>query len=269
MSTESHHREKHERSGASPTSARAKMTLREYLSEGPFALTMSSGFFGFFAHTGFMTVLEDEGLLPTRASGSSAGALVGSLWAAGLDAPSIAEELLKLERRDFWDPGLGAGVLRGRLFQAILDRVLPRRTFDACRIPVAVSVFDVLTRRTHVLDDGDLPAAIRASCAVPILFHPVWIKRRPYLDGGILDRPGLLAMPSSEPRVLFHHLASKSPWRGVLEMPRRAGMTTLVLHDLPRSGPFKLEAGRRAYTAAREATKRALDRPIENGIVQV
>src|SRR4051794_5541513 len=57
-------------------------TLREHLREGPFALTMSSGFFAFFAHTGFLTVLEDEGLLPTRVSGSSAGALVAGAWAA-------------------------------------------------------------------------------------------------------------------------------------------------------------------------------------------
>ena len=92
-------------------------TLREWLEEGPFGLVMSSGFFSFFAHTGFMTVLEDEGLLPRRISGSSAGALVGAAWAARVDAPRLADELLRLERRHFWDPGLGAGLLRGRLFK--------------------------------------------------------------------------------------------------------------------------------------------------------
>jgi NTE family protein len=69
------------------------MTLRDFLREGPFALTMSSGFFGFYAHTGFPTVLEDQGFLPKRISGSSAGALVGSSWAAGMDAPVLAQEL--------------------------------------------------------------------------------------------------------------------------------------------------------------------------------
>ena len=59
-------------------------TLEEWLREAPFALGMSSGFFGFFAHTGVVTVLEDEGLLPSRVSGSSAGALVGGAWAAGV-----------------------------------------------------------------------------------------------------------------------------------------------------------------------------------------
>ena len=44
----------------------ARPTLSEWLREGPFSLTLSSGFFGFFAHAGLVTVLEDEGLLPRR-----------------------------------------------------------------------------------------------------------------------------------------------------------------------------------------------------------
>lgn len=247
--------------------AESSRTLREHLREGPFALAMSSGFFSFFAHTGFLTVLEDEGLLPARVSGSSAGALVTGAWASGVDAPDLARELEQLERRDFWDPGMGAGFLRGRLFRERLERLLPQRGFDACRVPAAVSVFEVRSRRTKVLDSGELTTAIQASCAVPLLFHPVAIGGRSYLDGGILDRPGLAGMPASEPRVLFHHIASKSAWRTKLETPRRAGMVTVVLEDLPRSGPFRLDAGRAAFRAARSAMKRALDQKIANGIV--
>jgi NTE family protein len=248
-----------------PTRDGARETLREHLAAAPFALAMSSGFFAFFAHTGFLTVLEDEGLAPARVSGSSAGALVGAAWAAGVDAPVLAAELERLERKDFWDPGVGPGVLRGRLFRERMSALLPARSFDACRAPAAVSVFDVLSRRTRVIDAGDVARAICASCAVPFLFHPVWIERRAYLDGGILDRPGLAGMPATEPRVLFHHIASKSPWRAKQELPRRAGMVTLVLEGLPRSGPFRLDEGRRAFRAARDATRRALDRPVDEG----
>ena len=252
-----------------PAPSRETRTLRAYLREGPFALTMSSGFFAFFAHTGFLTVLEDEGLVPSRVSGSSAGALVTAAWASGLDAPDLADELERLERRDFWDPAMGAGLLRGRLFRERLERLLPSRSFEACRVPAAVSVFDVRTRRTRVLDEGSVTSAIQASCAVPLLFHPVSIAGRSYLDGGILDRPGLVGMPASEPRVLFHHIASKSAWRTKQELPRRPGMVTVALQDLPRSGPFRLAEGRRAYRAAREATRRALDERIDDGVVSV
>lgn len=246
-------------------SGRADLTLREWLGSGPWSLAMSSGFFAFFAHTGVMTVLEDEGLLPSRVSGSSAGALVTASWAGGVDAPVLARELERLERAHFWDPAPGAGLLRGRLFRAKLEELLGEATFERTRVPSAVSVFDVKTRATHVIAHGRMAPAIHASCAVPLLFHPVTIGRRRYLDGGILDRPGLLGIPASEPRVLFHHITSKSPWRSALEMPKRDGMVTLSMADLPRSGPFKLEAGRKAFAAARDAMKRALDTRIARG----
>jgi NTE family protein len=244
-------------------------TLGEWLRQAPFALTMSSGFFSFYAHTGFLTALEDAGLLPARVSGSSAGALVGAAWAAGVDAPVLAEELEGLERRDFWDPGVGPGLLRGRLFRERVDALLTVRSFDACRVPAAVSVFDVFRRETRVIESGDVAPAICASCAVPFLFHPVRIGKRSYLDGGILDRPGLAGMPETEPRVLFHHIGSRSPWRTKNEIPTRSGMLTFVIDGLPRAGPFRLHEGRRAYQAARIATKRALDRSVRDSVLVV
>ncbi len=240
--------------------------LGDWLAAAPFALAMSSGFFAFYAHTGFVSVLEEAGLRPSRVSGSSAGALVGASWAAGVDAPRLAEELEGLERKDFWDPKPGLGLLRGQLFRERMERLLDVNDFARTRIPAAISVFDVRSRSTHVIDHGEIARAICASCAVPGLFHPVRFEGRAYLDGGILDRPGIAGMPRSEPRVLYHHIISKSPWRfAVPEIPERAGLVTLTIENLPRSGPFKLHEGRRAYRAAREATKRALDRAIGAG----
>ncbi|HVJ93261.1 MAG TPA: patatin-like phospholipase family protein [Labilithrix sp.] len=246
-----------------------QQTLREWLLSAPFSLTMSSGYFSFFAHTGFLTALEEAGVLPVRVSGASAGALVGASWGAGLDAPRLADELERLERADFWDPALGAGLLRGRLLRERLERLLPAHTFAQCRIPTAVSAFDVLRRKTQVLDRGELAPAICASCALPILFQPVRIEGRAYLDGGIVDRPGLEGMPASESRVLFHHIASRSPWRLKNEVPTRAGMITLAIEGLPRSGPFRLDAGRRAFRAARAATRRALELPLKGNVLVV
>lgn len=249
----------------------ARQTLRSWLGEGPYSLAMSSGFFGFFAHCGMLRALEDEGLVPTAVSGSSAGALVGGLWASGLGAAAMAEELTRLERDAFWDPAPGAGLLRGRKFREKLENLLPTSTFEQCRVRLGVSVFDWWTRRTVVLERGPLAPALHASCAVPVLFHPVLHQGRILSDGGILDRPGLAALPEGE-RVLFHHLASRSPWRHVdpsLRIPQRAGMLVLILQDLPRSGPFRLGEGRRALAMAHEATKRALDREIDGARVEV
>lgn len=254
------------------TQPRTPPTLREWLTEGPFALALSSGFFGFFAHAGVLTVLEDEGLVPSRVSGSSAGALVSGGWAAGIDAPAMRDALCGLERRDFWDPFPGAGLLRGRLFRQRLEALLPVPSFGACRVPATLSVFDAFARKTRVLDEGDLAAAIHASCAVPLMFHPVWIDGRPYVDGGVADRPGLRGVEGA-PRVLYHHLASRSPWRtkrgAHSQIPSRDGLVSLVLDGLSRPGPFALDKGRAAFDEARRAAQEALGRPVAEGTLRL
>lgn len=237
------------------------MTLRAWLEEGPFALALSSGFFGFYAHAGVVSVLAEEGLQPTHISGSSAGALVGGCWASGLSADAIQQTFFELRREDFWDPAPGLGLLRGRLFRERLKQTLPIDSIAGCTIPFRPSVFDVFGRRTRVLDRGPLAESIAASCALPGLFHPVRLNRRAYLDGGIADRPGLLGAPQG--RVLYHHLVSRSWYRrsNVNDLPRRESLQALVIEDLPRVSPYRLDAGRDAFWAARKAMQKALDRP--------
>lgn len=248
------------------------ITLGDWLATESFGLAMSSGFFGFFAHTGMFEALIARGLRPAHVGGSSAGALVAGAFAAGVSPEELAGVLTAIDRAAFWDPAPGLGLLAGRKFDGILRRVLPTTRFEACAIPVRISVFDILSWRTAVLaQQGDLVHAIRASCAVPGMFHPVWIARRPYWDGGILDRPGLAGMPPG--RVLFHHLAAIPPWRrsrpATHALPRRDALVSLVIDDLPPAGPWQLEAGCRALALARDATARALDQPIIDGIVRI
>ena len=230
------------------------MLLGEWLASAPFGLAMSSGFFSFYAHTGMLSALVARGLAPERVAGSSAGALVGGAYAAGVEPAELAAVLAKLDRTQFWDPSLGAGLLAGNKLDRLLREMLPATAFAACRMPIAISAFDIRARKTAVLASGDLPLAIRASCAVPAMFHPVWIDGRAYWDGGILDRPGVAGVPTG--RVLYHHIASR--WG----RPRRDDLVTLVIEGLPQSGPFRLDAGRRAMQLAHDATLRALDQPI-------
>ena len=236
-------------------------TLRDWLEDGPFALALSSGFFGFYAHAGVVSVLAEEGFEPTHISGSSAGALVGGCWAAGLSPEAIQATFFDLRREDFWDPAPGFGLLRGRLFRERLKTTLPIDAIHECHVPFRPSVFDVFGRRTEVLQQGPLAESIAASCALPGLFQPVRLNRRAYLDGGIADRPGLLGAPAG--RVLYHHLVSRSWYRrsNVNDLPRRDDLQPLVLEDLPRVNPYKLDLGRDAFWAARAGTQRALDRP--------
>ena len=241
--------------------------LSDWLSERPFTLTLSSGFFGFFAHTGVLTALLERDLIPHRLTGSSAGALVAGCWASGADIALMKQKLFALQKQDFWDPFPGLGLLRGHKFRQLLGELLQCRSFADCKVPLAVSAWNGLSQKTEVLTEGELVTAIYASCAVPFLFQPVWIKGKPMWDGGIKDRHGLAATDSQE-RVLYHHLSSRSPWRSKnsrsLKMPVRDNLAALAIHGLPRSGPDKLAVGPEAYQKAYESTLKALDMPLDN-----
>src|SRR5690606_17800258 len=147
---------------ASHAAGRHGLRLGDWLGERPYALAMSSGFFSFYAHTGMVqTLTARSATRPTLITGSSAGALVGGAWAAGLPPSALADRLLGLRRDEFWHPAPGAGLLRGKKFDRLLREMLPVTDIAQCPLPVGISVFDIVARKTRVLRTGDLPAAIR------------------------------------------------------------------------------------------------------------
>ena len=239
----------------------------EWLAATPFTLVLSAGFFGFFAHTGLLLALEARGLRPRRVVGVSAGALAGGLWASGVPAPAIADRLKALRRADFWDPGLPlGGLLKGHKFAALLAELAPVTT-PGCEVPLPFTAVahDLAARRPVALDHAPLGVAIRASCAVPLMFRPVRHGGRLYVDGGVSDRSGLSTVAPGEP-TLVHYLPSHSPWRRLHgrhaaapdASPIRA---VLASAGLPRVGPGRLEAGPDALAAARARAEAWLDAP--------
>jgi NTE family protein len=236
-------------------------SLYDELARAPFTLSMSAGFFGFYAHAGALAALLESGLTPSAVTGSSAGALVTGLWAGGMQVDELRDALFEVKREAFWDPSLGpgAGLLRGKKFEMRLREMLKIECAEHARVPVRISVFDVSSRQTAVFDRGDLATLIHASCAFPFLFQPVRIGSRLYSDGGIKDRPGQAGNAHTE-RVLFHHLPSKSPWRRQVPAPApRPGVFVVARDGLPRMNPFNLAPGALAFRLARENMMRALE----------
>jgi NTE family protein len=238
------------------------MKLRDWLAVEPFTLSMSSGFFSFFAHAGMLSALEQEKLLPAKVTGSSAGALVGTCWASGCSSEELKDRLFELDKKDFWDPSMGLGFLKGDRFRALIAGVCKVRLLQECRVPVALSVFDLLTLKTQVITAGVIQDAVSASCAFPLLFQPVRVNSRYYLDGGIKDRPGMEGVDKGE-RVFYHHITSRSPWRTknsrALKVPARQNMQVLAISGLPRVGPNNISEGRSAYRISKEKTLIALN----------
>jgi NTE family protein len=241
------------------------MSRAEALAERPFTLGMSAGFFGFYAHAGVLCALQEADVAPIAVAGASAGALIGGLWASGLDATAVREAVFSVDRAAFWDPGLGWGVLRGERLDRLLESWMPTRSFTEARVPASFSAYDVVAQRTTTLAGGDLILAMRASASFPGMFHPVRIDGRWLSDGGIADRSGLSGVPG-DAFVVQHHLGSRSPWRRrnseALLAPSRPNTWTLVVSGLPRVSPFRLEAGAEAFSRAYDAACAWLREPV-------
>ncbi len=154
------------------------------------ALVLGSGGARGYAHIGAIQVLRERGYEIVAVSGSSMGALVGGLHAAGqLDA--YTDWATSLTQRDvlrLLDPVInGPGVLR-------LERVLARMTeyLDGMRIedlpiPYTAVASDLGARREVWFTSGPLEVAIRASIAIPAMITPIMVNGRLLVDGGVLN----------------------------------------------------------------------------------
>jgi predicted acylesterase/phospholipase RssA len=163
---------------------------------------LAAGFFGFYHHAGVLTALEENGIHPARISGTSAGALTASLYATGMNGREIGDFLVGLERNDFWDvhwpwTRRGFGLLAGHRFSATLSKALSVHSFEACRIPLTVTAYDLGVGRVRHFSSGPLIPAVYASCAYPYLFTPAEIEGKHYWDGGFGEKTPLV--PFLEP----------------------------------------------------------------------
>src|SRR5215469_9221168 len=137
-------------------------------------LALSGGGFRGLAHIGVLRALENYGLQPDFDAGTSAGSLIGALYASGKDSYEIESVALKI----FW-PGL----LRSDGIREFTRKYLPR-TFAELTLPLHVAVTELPSWKTRILDSGDLGSALAASCATPYLLHRVRIDGMTLTDGG-------------------------------------------------------------------------------------
>lgn len=247
-----------------------KPTLRNWLSEGPYTLALSSSFFGFFAHCGVATALFEQGFRPARITGSSAGALVGGALASGMKPEEVRELVFGIQREDFWDPGIGFGYLRGKKFLGLLEENFVS-SFAEAKIPFAAAAFDLLRWRTHFLAEGSLPRAVVASCAVPLLFQPVRIGARLYIDGGVFHKSGL-QLSNPRERILCIYIQSNrlmdsyEKGRGFVRLEK--AQRVVRFQQLPNVDYNSLGTGRKAYAAAYKRSLKALDQPLAGMITE-
>lgn len=136
------------------------------------------------AHVGALSVLENEGIGAASVVGTSMGALLGALHAAGLSAREIAAIARGFRFPRWFVPG---GLLSWNCLFSSAVPALSGVTFEQLAKPLAVVAVDLETGRQVVLDHGDVLTAVQASCAVPGVMAPVAIEGRLLVDGGVVN----------------------------------------------------------------------------------
>lgn len=205
-----------------------------------YGLALSGGSLRGAAHIGVLEILHEEKLVPHMLAGTSAGSIVGSLYAYGMTPQEIADVFMQLSKktsttprdniiqplmvsplkaqRSSWLP-LPKGLLNADFIEKFLIKYVGKTTFEDLVKPLAVTAADLHTgelviftaerlipakpwpKRTVFVPHTQVAAAARASSSIPGIFTPKVIGKRTLLDGGIVD---------NVPADILHVLGAKT-----------------------------------------------------------
>lgn len=139
-----------------------------------------------FAHLGVLQALNEKGLYPEVISGTSAGAFAGVLYADGYTPKEILGFFQNKVFREFAEFTIPhGGFFKSDGFQSFLKKHLRAGNFEDLKIPLRAVATDIEYGESKVFTRGAVIPAVIASCSVPIIFRPVEINKRYYVDGGL------------------------------------------------------------------------------------
>jgi len=154
------------------------------------ALVLSSGGARGIAHIGAINELEKAGYKITSIAGTSMGALVGGIYAAGhLDA--LKTWMCSLDKKavfDLLDFTLStSGVIKGERVIETLKKMIADRNIESLPVPFCAIATDIINGREIVFRKGSLFDAIKASSSIPTLVTPFTLNGLMLVDGGVMN----------------------------------------------------------------------------------
>lgn len=154
------------------------------------ALVLASGGAKGFAHIGAIQELERRGHRITSVAGTSMGALIGGLYAAG-GLEKAAQWFYELDNKKIWSLldftwSISSFVKGDKLIEAMKE-VVPDVNIEDLPIPFCAITTDLKTGEEVVIREGSLYNAIRASISLPVIFTQVATEDRILVDGGLVN----------------------------------------------------------------------------------
>jgi NTE family protein len=141
-----------------------------------------------FAHIGVIKMLEASGIHPDVVAGTSAGSVVGALYASGMDPFQLQETAFGLDETKIRDVRLfSGGLVQGKALQDYVNQLVHGQPIERLKLPFAAVATELETGQRTVFVSGNTGQAVRASSSIPGVFEPVEIRGRHYVDGGVVS----------------------------------------------------------------------------------
>ena len=151
-------------------------------------LALSGGGMRGVAHIGVLQALLEHDIRPNIVSGTSAGAIIGSMYAAGKTPTEMMDFVNKSSIFEVFKPGFPLnGFTSLAYLKEMLSKYIDDDHFETLDLPLYIVVTNLHTGKEEWIHTGDLFDVVTASCSVPILFKPVKIKDNLYVDGGVMN----------------------------------------------------------------------------------
>ena len=151
------------------------------------ALALGGGAARGFAHIGVIKALEAQGIVPDIIVGTSAGSLVGALYASGLSGFDLQRVALAMDDNAITDWSLPSrGVIKGEALQNFVNGVVGNRPIEKLPKLLGIVATNLQSGDALVFRTGNTGMAVRASSSVPGVFQPVSINGKEYVDGGLV-----------------------------------------------------------------------------------
>ena len=152
------------------------------------ALVLGSGGARGYAHIGVIEVLEKQGIHPDFIVGTSAGSIVGSIYASGKTAAELHDIALNLKPNDVRDVDVSLkGFFNGQKVENYINRQVNNTPLQNLKIPMYVVATELKNEEKTVFNYGNTGQAVRASTAIPSMFVPTKIGDTEYVDGGLVS----------------------------------------------------------------------------------
>ncbi len=180
------------------------------------------------AQIGVLKALLAAGIRADCVAGTSSGSILAASYAAGLSIEEIEEFAVHTSWSELYKLGMpGAGLVKSDALEDYVRRHIRVTDFKDLKLPLAVVTTDLCSGEEVVFTRGPLDKAVRASCSIPGVYHPVEFEGRQLADGGLVENVPVAALKAMGADVViavnvFGHPQVFPPATNVLQVLMRS-----------------------------------------------